>query len=201
MLLVLATGTQDKVKEIKTILNAEISLDIKTLSDFPELLLPPETGKTYRENAILKAISVTKETGAVAIGDDSGLEVDALDGAPGLFSARFAGDGVSYAENRNKLLQLLSERPGEPRTARFVCTVAVTHPARPVEVVDGVCEGEISMSEEGSGGFGYDPIFFYPPLGKTFSLLTFTQKNKVSHRGRALHAALPILREMIAQTA
>ncbi len=198
MVLVLATQNQDKVKEIREILDSEMKLTIKTLAGFPGVTLPPETGKTYKENAIQKALFVAKRTGEVAMGDDSGLEVDALDGAPGLYSARFAGEDVSYSENRNKVLQLLSGLSDEKRTARFICTVAVVSPQGRVEVVEGVCEGQIRSLEQGQGGFGYDPIFFYPPLGKTFSVLGFSEKHRVSHRGRALRAIIPILKDMSA---
>lgn len=199
MILVLATQNQDKAREIDAILKGTIDITLKTLSDFPGLTLPPETGNTYRDNAIEKALFVAMETGHVALGDDSGLEVEALDGAPGLYSARFAGEQVSYKENRNKLMQLLKGLPAEKRGARFISTLAIVSPQGQVDVVEGVCEGQITTDESGQSGFGYDPIFYYPPLGRTFSALNAAEKNQVSQRGRAVHAAIPILRGLLAQ--
>jgi len=173
-------------------------IDLRTLSDFPHLSLPPETGTNYRENAVLKAKFVAKETGHWAMGDDSGLEVAALDGRPGLYSARYAGEGVTYADNRKKLLEDLEDFPDEKRGARFVCTVALADPEGRVDVVAGHCEGRITHSEVGRGGFGYDPVFFIPASGKTFSELSLDEKNKISHRGEAIRAAIRGLQKRIA---
>ncbi len=199
MILVLATANQGKAKEIKAILDGKVDLEIKTLVDFPDLKLPPETGSSYRENAIEKAVYVATETGHLAMGDDSGLEVDALDGAPGLYSARFAGEHVSDRDNRKKLIQILKGLPEEKRAAKFVCTMALVTPQGSVDVVEGLCPGRITPVETGEGGFGYDPIFFYPPLGRTFSELSADEKNKYSHRSVALREAIPILNEMCCQ--
>ncbi len=199
MLIVLATENRDKGKEIRSILREEIGLEIKTLADFPHLKLPPETGQTYRDNAMEKALFVAKQTGHVALGDDSGLEVDALGGAPGLYSARFAGENVRYIDNCEKLIDALKDFKGKIRGAKFFCTVAIASPQGSVRLVDGVCPGEITESLSGNQGFGYDPIFFYPPLKRTFSELSFTEKNQHSHRGMALRAAIPILKEMSCQ--
>ncbi|TAK10375.1 MAG: RdgB/HAM1 family non-canonical purine NTP pyrophosphatase, partial [Candidatus Manganitrophaceae bacterium] len=169
MVLVIATENRHKGEELASILREEIDLDVRTLADFPGVKLPPETGSTYRENAVQKARAAATATGHLALGDDSGLEVDALDGAPGLYSARFAGEGVTYAENRKKLLDLLGDRPDEQRTARFICTIAVASPDGAVEVVEGRCEGRITRRDVGAGGFGYDPIFFLPTHRKTFA--------------------------------
>lgn len=199
MILVLATQNQHKATEIAAILEGKIDITLKTLSDFPELTLPPETGTSYRENAIEKALYVAMETGHVALGDDSGLEVEALDGAPGLYSARFAGEQVSYQENRNKLMRLLEGVPPGKRGARFISTLAIVTPQGQVDVVEGVCEGQITSSESGQAGFGYDPIFYYPPLHRTFSDLNADEKNQHSQRGRAVCAAIPILRGLLVQ--
>lgn len=199
MILVLATGNQGKAKEIKMILDGKVDVELKTLADFPELKLPPETGRTYRENAIEKALYVATETGHLAMGDDSGLEVEALEGAPGLYSARYAGEDVSERDNRKKLIQALGDLSEEKRSAKFVCTIALVSPQSTVDVVEGVCFGRITSVETGEGGFGYDPIFFYPPLGRTFSELSPDEKNKHSHRAQALKAAIPILNEMSCQ--
>lgn len=199
MILVLATQNQDKVKEIRTLFEGKLDLKLTTLADYPELKLPPETGDTYRDNAIEKALFVAMETGHVALGDDSGLEVDALEGAPGVYSARFAGEGVSDVDNRAKLLRVLKGVPEIERGAQFVCTMAIVTPEGQVDVVDGVCDGKITVSESGQAGFGYDPIFFYPPLGKTFSEMHSEEKNQISHRGLALRAAIPVLNGLLMQ--
>lgn len=198
-MLVLATQNQDKATEIAAILEGKIDITLKTLSDFPELTLPPETGTSYRDNAIEKALFVAMETGHVALGDDSGLEVDALNGAPGLYSARFAGEQRSYQENRDKVMRLLKGTPPEKRGARFISTLAIVTPEGQVDIVEGVCEGQITTSESGQSGFGYDPIFYYPPLNRTFSDLNAAEKNQHSQRGRAVRAAIPILRGLLAQ--
>jgi len=195
--LVLATENPHKAEEIRSILGELPDIDLLTLSDFPHLKLPPETGTSYRENAVLKAQFVAKETGHWAMGDDSGLEVVALDGAPGLYSARYAGEGVTYADNRKKLLENLEDFPDAKRGARFVCTVAVADPRGRVDFVAGHCEGRITHSEVGRGGFGYDPVFFIPACGKTFSELSLDEKNKISHRGQAIRAAIRSLQKRI----
>jgi XTP/dITP diphosphohydrolase len=193
--LVLATENKDKAKEISALLSERLSVEVLTLTDFPRVKLPPEEGKTYRENAATKALTVARATGLVALGDDTGLEVEALSGAPGLYSARYAGEGATYADNRKKLLDALSGLPPEKRGARFHCTVAIAWPDGRVEVVEGVCPGRIAEREAGDGGFGYDPIFFVPECGKTFAALTPDEKNRVSHRGRAIRAAAEILKK------
>ncbi len=195
MRLILATANRDKGKEIDSILNGALNLDLVTLSDFPDVQLPPETGLTYQENAILKATVVAKSFKEWALGDDSGLEIDALNGAPGLYSARFAGENVSYADNRKKVLDLMENVPDTKRQARFICTIAIANPNGEVEgIVEGVCEGKIARVESGGNGFGYDPLFYLLELGKTFAELTHAQKNKVSHRGVALQKAIDILK-------
>ncbi len=131
------------------------------------------------------------------MGDDSGLEIDGLNGAPGLYSARFAGDRASYADNRKKVLDLLNDLPDEKRRARFVCTMALADPAGHVEVVEGICEGQMTRHETGQGGFGYDPIFYLPQYGKSFAELSPVEKNQVSHRGKALRAVIEILKEKL----
>ncbi|MBI3804892.1 MAG: XTP/dITP diphosphatase [Nitrospirae bacterium] len=195
MLLVIATENRHKGEELASILKQEIPIEVQTLADFPSVQLPPETGSTYRENAIQKAVSAARATGQWALGDDSGLEVDALDGAPGLYSARFAGEGVTYADNRRKLLEALGDLPDERRGAQFVCTIAVAGPDGTVAVVEGRCEGRITRGASGEGGFGYDPIFFLPAYNKTFAELSPEEKNRISHRGRAVRAAIPLLKK------
>lgn len=194
MVLVIATENKHKGEELASILRQEMEISVRTLADFPGVKLPPETGSTYRENAVQKALAAARATGHWALGDDSGLEVDALGGAPGLYSARFAGEGVTYADNRKKLLDALADRPDDQRTARFICTIAIVSPDGKVEVVEGRCEGRITWGEVGGGGFGYDPIFFLPTYNKTFAELSPEEKNRISHRGRAVRAAIPILK-------
>lgn len=159
-----------------------------------------ETGLSYAENAALKAKAFAQASGILALADDSGLEVDALDGHPGIHSARFAPwPNATDADRRRVLLKQLQGKP-RPWTARFRCTVAIAKPSQTsVEVyfAEGVCEGEILPEERGVNGFGYDPLFLLPQLGKTMAELTMDEKNRLSHRARALRAALPMLRELL----
>jgi XTP/dITP diphosphohydrolase len=198
----LATENEDKRREISAIISGQsnpITLDIRLLSYYPNISLPPETGATYLENATVKATYVARQTGQWALGDDTGLEIDALNGAPGLYSSRFAGEGVSYADNRNKVLDLLSDIPEEKRCARFVCTVVLANPDGTSESAVGVCEGKISSPKAGSSaGFGYDPIFYPLQYNKTFSECSSAEKNKISHRGHAVLAAIDILKKKLA---
>lgn len=195
--LVLATENQDKAQEIRAILSEGVSIEILTLADFSGITLAPEKGQTYQENATAKALTVARATGSIALGDDTGLEVDALSGAPGLYSARFAGEKATYADNRKKLLSDLFGVSAEKRGARFLCTVAVAWPDATVKVVEGSCLGRITEGETGSLGFGYDPIFYVPECGKTFAELSPDEKNKVSHRGKAVRAAMDILKREV----
>jgi XTP/dITP diphosphohydrolase len=196
MILVLATENRDKGKELRAILQSGIQSEVQTLADYPQFKLPPEDGSTYRENAVVKAMSVANQTGQWAMGDDSGLEVDALEGAPGLYSARFAGVGASYADNRKKVLALLGDLPDEKRTARFICTIAIAAPDGAPHVVEGVCEGRITRHEQGMGGFGYDPIFWADACGKTLAELSSEEKQQISHRGHAVRAAMETLKRL-----
>jgi len=190
MTLVLATANRDKGEEIKAII-APQRLPLRLLSDYPDITLPPETGLTYLENAEMKASTVARAVHEWAMGDDSGLEIAALNGDPGLYSARFAGENVGYADNRKKVLDLLGDIPKEKRGAKFVCTIVVADPSGKVAIIaEGICEGEITYSEAGQGGFGYDPIFYLPQYGKTFAELTPDEKNEVSHRGKAIRKAM-----------
>ncbi len=196
MMLILATANKDKGKEISSILGVLPDIRLRLLSDYPHITLPPETGLTYRENAEIKATTVAKAAGEWALGDDSGLEIAALNGEPGLYSARYAGENVSYADNRKKVLDLLKNIPDEKRQARFICTIVISDPDGNVAgVAEGLCEGKIALVETGEGGFGYDPIFYLPQYGKTFSELTQDEKNRVSHRGNALRATIAILKK------
>lgn len=190
--LVLATCNLGKVEELKELLQP-LSLEIYSLRDFPGLKLPPETGRTFEENAILKARFVSSLTGLAALGDDSGLEVEALGGAPGVYSSRFAGEGATDAQNNEKLLGLLKGYPEEKRRARFRCVLALCTPEGDVYTGEGTLEGVITEEPRGNHGFGYDPVFLLPEAGKTLAELEPRVKNNLSHRARALKALWPAL--------
>jgi len=165
------------------------------LADIPGARLPEETCRTYAENALVKARIAAELTGELALGDDSGLEVDALDGAPGLYTARFGGPGLDDRGRWALLLERLRGVPSARRTARFRCVIALAGGGRDEQVVEGVAEGVIAEAPSGDAGFGYDPVFFYPPLGRTFGELSDAEKARVSHRGLALAAARRLLGE------
>jgi XTP/dITP diphosphohydrolase len=190
--LVVATLNRGKGLEIARLL-ADLPLDVRLLCDVPGATLPEETGTTYRENALLKAHAAARATGIMALGDDSGLEVDALDGGPGPLSARFGGPGLDDRGRTTLLLERMRGVPAARRGARFRCVIAIVTSDGTERVVDGTVEGVIAESPRGSGGFGYDPVFFYPPLGRTFGELTEKEKAGVSHRGAAVRAARPFL--------
>ena len=190
--LVLATLNPAKGRELVALLGS-VPFEIRMLADIPGARLPDETGTTYAENALVKARTAAEITGELALGDDSGLEVDALDGAPGLYTARFGGAGLDDRARWELLLKRLDGVPAARRTARFRCVIALAGPGRPERVVEGVAEGVIAESPRGTRGFGYDPVFFYPPLGRTFGELSDEEKARVSHRGLALAAARQVL--------
>ena len=184
--LLVGTRNPGKVREIETILG-DVPWRIRSLQEFSELDVPAETGETYADNAIIKARFYARATGICALADDSGLEVEALDGAPGVFSARYAGAGASDADRRTLLLSQLAQVPTDQRHARFVCAVAIATPAGPVlNISEGTCEGAIIFEPRGSGGFGYDPLFVPDGFTQTFAELSDTIKNQLSHRARAL---------------
>ncbi|HEX9912705.1 MAG TPA: XTP/dITP diphosphatase [candidate division Zixibacteria bacterium] len=196
MRIILATRNQHKIKEIENIL-ADYQIEILTLKDFPDLPEVEEIGETLEENAVLKAKSIFNATGIPALADDSGLEVDALDGAPGVMSARFAGPGCSYEDNNLKLLGLLKGIPEERRGASFRCVVALTLSSDDIRVVEGRVRGFITHKEIGENGFGYDPVFFYPELDKTFAELKPEEKNRISHRGIAFRKAKELIKRIM----
>jgi len=186
--LVLATGNAGKVRELGDLL-AGIPFEIRTLADYPPFVMPEEAGTTYEANARLKARATAAHTGALALGDDSGIEVDALEGLPGVRSARFGGPGLDDAGRVAHLLARIAHVPDARRTARFRCVIALVWPDRREHVVEGACEGLITRAPRGSEGFGYDPVFFYPPFGATFGEVSDARKAAVSHRGLAAAAA------------
>ena len=192
--LVLATLNPHKGRELLSLLGT-VPFQIKLLSEFPGAQLPEETGRTYAENALVKARTAAPLTSALALGDDSGLEVDSLGGAPGLHTARFGGSSLSDRERWELLLERLRDVPLARRTARFRCVIALARPARGEQVVEGIVEGVIAQAPRGNGGFGYDPVFFYPPLSRTFGEISDEEKQRVSHRGKALAAVRRLLVE------
>ena len=193
--LLIATNNKGKVAEIKALLD-RAGLTLLTPAELGLVLEIPEDGQTYAENASKKAVAFSQASGMIALGDDSGLEVDALDGQPGLHSHRFCPlPDATDADRRNYLLEKLQGSP-RPWTARFRATVAVALPSGKVQLATGQCEGEIIPEELGTNGFGYDQIFFIPELGRTMAELEMDEKNRLSHRARAVQNAIPILNEM-----
>ena len=181
--IVLATRNEGKIREFRRIL-ADFPIEIKGLGDFGPIPDVVEDGETFEDNAVIKARHTARILGLPAIADDSGLEVAALGGAPGIKSARYAGEA---ADDREKNLKLLNALEGiEDRKARFVCVLAIAVPRGPALIYEGICEGAIALEMKGGNGFGYDPVFYFPPLGKTFAELSADEKNRVSHRGKAL---------------
>jgi non-canonical purine NTP pyrophosphatase (RdgB/HAM1 family) len=188
--LMLATSNPGKVAELRAILASLFDLGGVTLltpRDWPTPLSEvDETGTTFAENARLKADALAAATGLPALADDSGLCVDALDGAPGLYSARWAGAGASDADRNAKLLLALADVPPERRTARFACAAALAMPGGETRTAEGVCEGVILNAPRGANGFGYDPLFLLPDLRRTMAELTSEEKNRLSHRALAV---------------
>ncbi|MGA2490129.1 MAG: RdgB/HAM1 family non-canonical purine NTP pyrophosphatase [Anaerolineales bacterium] len=194
--LLLATNNTGKVAEIKALLNST-GLTLLTPDEIGLVLEIPEDGQTYAENASKKALAFSQASGMVALADDSGLEVDALDGQPGLHSHRFCPlPNPTDADRRKYLLEKLQGSP-RPWTARFRATVAVALPSGEVRLATGQCDGEIIPGERGTNGFGYDPIFFIPGLGRSMAELEMDEKNRLSHRGRAVQNAFPFLLEIL----
>ena len=193
--LLLATNNSGKVAEIKALLNGA-GLTLLTPTEIGLALEIQEDGQTYAENASKKAVAFSKASGMVAMSDDSGLEVDALDGLPGLHSHRFSPKPEATDADRRKYLLEKLQGMRRPWTAHFQATVAVALPSGEVKLATGQCDGEIIPEEFGTNGFGYDPIFFIPELGLTMAELEMDEKNRLSHRARAVKNALPILKEI-----
>jgi len=181
--LVLATRNEGKTEEIRALL-AEFPVDIKNLTEFGPTPAIEEDGETFEDNAVKKARFIAKILGFPALADDSGLMVEALGNGPGVRSARYAGEEATDEDNNAKLLRELENT--ENRNAAFACVIAIAVPWGPALIYDGRCEGVIANEQVGTKGFGYDPVFYYPPLQKTFAQLSTEEKNQVSHRGQAL---------------
>ena len=200
MKIVLSTRNPGKIAEIHSIITnsgLKDKVEIETLASYPGIPDIIEDGITFSENASKKALTVARFTGHIAVADDSGLEVDALDGSPGVYSARFAGEGAQDPDNIKKLLGLLKDTPSGKRGARFVCVIAVATPSGDVRLAEGDCRGFISEEGRGTSGFGYDPVFVVPEYGKTFAELGNDIKNKISHRAVALGKISSILENII----
>ena len=196
MNIVLATRNRYKIKEIKKILGS-LSVEISSALDFPGLEEIEEDGTTLEENAVKKAIVVSKFTQQLAIADDSGLEADALEGRPGVYSSRFAGKDATYDDNNRKLLELMEYVPPKNRSSRFVCIVAIADKGKIKKIIKGICEGIIAFEPKGKTGFGYDPLFIIPQYSKTFAELGPEIKNKISHRAKAFLKTKKFLEEII----
>jgi XTP/dITP diphosphohydrolase len=190
--LLLATSNPHKLEEYRAIF-ADLPARLLSLNDLLLDLEVEETGTTFAENAILKACAYGQAAGVLALADDSGLEIDALKGAPGVQSARYLGRERSYEERFRSILEQMKELPMDQRTARFRCAIALAEPSGNIDIVEGVVEGVIADSPRGKNGFGYDPIFYLPELGKTFAELAPEHKNRISHRARAAQAARELL--------
>ncbi len=195
--LLVATHNKGKVTEFSEMMQ-DMALDWLGLDDVGITEDVPETGNTFRENAVLKAVAYAQMTGLLTLADDSGLEIDALDGAPGVYSARYGGPGLTHVQRYQLVLQQLVDVPEVARAARFRCVIVMADGhGRILAEADGVCEGVIARVPAGSGGFGYDPIFFLPDQGQTMAQLSSTEKHRVSHRGRAIRQLEPLLRQIV----
>ena len=191
---VLATRNRHKVEELSALLG-DLGIRIRTLADFPDAPEVEEDGTTCEANAIKKACEIARVTGLTAVADDTGLEVDALDGRPGVYAARYAGEHATYEDNCRKLVQELEGVPHERRTARFITVAAIAVPGEPAQVTQGVLSGYITEEASGSKGFGYDPVFYVPELKATLAEISAEQKNRISHRAKAFQQAKELLRK------
>lgn len=190
--LLLATTNTQKLKELQDHLT-DLPVHCVGLRDFPEVTEVGETGRTFEENARIKALGYARQTGMLTLGEDSGICCDALDGAPGVFSARFGGESRSDDANNRKLLEAMKNIPDEKRAAYYESAIALAGPGKLLGVVQGQVHGRITRELHGNGGFGYDPLFFYPAFGKTFGQVSMEMKQSVSHRGKAMGAARTLL--------
>jgi len=196
MQIIFATKNSGKVREVKMILE-DMEADVFTMAEAGIDIEVEEDGETFEENAVLKAEAIMEESDCLVLADDSGLEIDYLGGDPGVHSARFMGYDTPYEEKNAKILQMLEGVPEEKRTARFVSVIAAAFPDGRTVTVRGTVEGIIGYEQKGTNGFGYDPIFYIPELGKYSAELSLEEKNKISHRGKALRLMKEKLREMM----
>lgn len=191
--IVFATGNQNKMKEIREIL-ANMDVEVVSMKEAGIHADIVEDGNSFEENAEIKAKTICEMTGEITLADDSGLEIDYLNKEPGIYSARYMGEDTSYRIKNGNLIQRLEGVPDEKRTARFVCAVAAAFPDGTVKTVRETMEGRIGYEEKGENGFGYDPIFYLPEYGCTSAELSMEEKNKISHRGKALRAIRDVLK-------
>ena len=194
--IIFATGNEGKMKEIREIL-AELPVEVLSMKEAGIQADIVEDGKTFEENAVIKAKAIAELSGEIVMADDSGLEIDYLNGEPGIYSARYMGEDTSYRIKNNHLIQRLEGVPEEKRTARFVCAIAAAFPDKTVWTTEGVVEGIIGYEEKGENGFGYDPIFYLPEYPCTTAQLTEEKKNEISHRGKALRKMAEKLKERV----
>ena len=183
--IIFATGNEGKMREIREILK-ELGVPVMSMKEAGVSLDIDENGKTFRENAEIKARAVWEKTGGIVLADDSGLEVDFLGGEPGVYSARYMGEDTSYEIKNREIIRRLEGVNGQERSARFVCVIAAVLPDGRILEAYGTMEGQIAMEPAGTGGFGYDPILYLPEYGKTGAQLSMEEKNEISHRGKAL---------------
>lgn len=194
--IIFATSNEGKMKEIRMIL-ADLNREVLSMKEAGIQTEIVEDGKTFEENALIKARTIHKLTGALVLADDSGLEVDYLGGEPGVYSARYMGEDTSYDIKNRSIIERLDQAVGTQRSARFVCEIAAVFPDGDEAVTLGKIEGEIAREPKGDGGFGYDPIFYVPEYGKTTAQLTPEQKNQVSHRAKALKEMKEVIRKKL----
>ncbi|MBS6194727.1 MAG: XTP/dITP diphosphatase [Clostridiales bacterium] len=194
--IIFATGNVNKMKEIREIL-AQLPVQVVSMKEAGIEADIVEDGKTFEENAVIKAKAISQLTGEVVLADDSGLEIDYLNREPGIYSARYMGEDTSYRIKNANLIQRLEGVPDEKRTARFVCAIAAAFPDGTVITTEGTVEGIIGYEEKGENGFGYDPIFYVPAFGCTTAELSEEKKNEISHRGKALRKMAEELKERV----
>jgi XTP/dITP diphosphohydrolase len=194
--IIIATKNEGKAEEFFRIFN-EYGYAIKTLLDYPEIPDVPETGRTFKENALQKAKTISERLNTIVLADDSGLEVDALNGQPGIYSARYAGEHGNDQKNNEKLLNALSKTPSDKRGANFHCSLVIVGPNKKPLHVTGIVKGQILTEPRGTNGFGYDPLFYLPEYGKTMAELNSQEKNKISHRAKAIEQLKIYLNEWL----
>ena len=194
--IIFATGNEEKMREIREIL-ASLPVEVLSMKEAGIQADIIEAGKTFEENAVIKAKAIAQLSEEIVLADDSGLVIDYLNGEPGIYSARYMGEDTSYRIKNENLIQRLEGVPDEERTARFVCAIAAAFPDGTVLTTEGTVEGRIGYEEKGENGFGYDPIFYLPEYGCTTAQLTEEKKNEISHRGKALRKMVEKLRERV----
>ena len=194
--IVFATGNEGKMREIRMVLG-DLGCEIVSLKEAGIHADIVENGKTFEENAVIKAEAIARQTGDIVLADDSGLEVDCMDGQPGVYSARFLGEDTSYEIKNQYIIDQCAGKVGQERSARFVAVIACAQQGHETVTARGVIEGIIADKPAGENGFGYDPIFYLPERGMTTAQLSLEEKNEISHRGRGLTAIKPVLRERL----